>query len=502
MDKMSIIITSLNEELYLNKTILNILENAEGEIEIIVVLDGWEPSERIEDKRIIYIKHQEPIGQRHSINEAARIATGNYMGKLDAHCAVGPGFDKIIIRDCEYDMTMIPMMFNLDVETWTPKYFNDWDYAIKKGKANPYMFIGWKDNRMRALYYPGKIRKKIYIDGKNKPVDETMCCMGPGFFMHTKRFWELDGCDENHGHWGQQGVEISCKAWLSGGRLMTNKNTWFAHFFRGGGVPEGHKGGFPYSIRQSKIDAARDYSEDMWLNNKWSKQTRTMEWLVNKFNPPTWDGYFEFDREEFKEVRFSLKRRFKTFAKFYQHIHRQKNLPEWKGIQILKMPSDLLNYAEVIQETKPDRIVEIGTKFGGSALFFQDMLDLNGNGGKVITIDIKEQVKQKDPRIKYIIGSSLDVVDEIAKLTNGKKTMLIIDGNHSRKHVKWELHRYHHIVSKGCYLVVEDCYIDRGLYGPGHAKNWFLERYKGFKQTERCEKFIVGVCMDGWLLKT
>ena len=138
----------------------------------------------------------------------------------------------------------------------------------------------------------------------------------------------------------------------------------------------------------------------------------------------------------------------------------------------------------------------------GSALFFQDMLDLNGNGGKVVTIDIKEQVKQKDTRIKYITGSSLDVVDEIAKLTNGKRTMLIIDGNHSRKHVKWELHRYHHIVSKGCYLVVEDCYIDRGLYGPGHAKNWFLERYKGFKQTERCEKFIVGVCMDGLLLKT
>ena len=98
MDKLSIIIPSLNEELYLNKTISNILENASGEIEIIAVLDGWEVSERINDRRVIYIKHQESIGQRHSINEAAKIATGNYLGKLDAHCAIGKGFDKIIIR--------------------------------------------------------------------------------------------------------------------------------------------------------------------------------------------------------------------------------------------------------------------------------------------------------------------------------------------------------------------------------------------------------------------
>ena len=86
------------------------------------------------------------------------------MMKLDAHCAVGKDFDTILIRDCEYDMTMIPAMFNLDVETWTPKYFNDWDYSVKKGKLNPYMFIGWKDGRMRAIYQPGKIRKEIVLN--------------------------------------------------------------------------------------------------------------------------------------------------------------------------------------------------------------------------------------------------------------------------------------------------------------------------------------------------
>jgi len=488
MDKVSVIIPSRNEELYLNKTINNILENACGEIEVLAVLDGWEPSERITDNRVVYIENPEPIGQRPSINKAAKQATGNYIMKLDAHCAVGPEFDKILIRDCEYDMTMVPAMFNLDVETWKPKYFDDWAHSIKKGKLNPYMFIGWKDGHMRSLYYPGRIRKELYNKGKNKPVDETMGCMGPGFFMHTKRFWELEGCDEAHGHWGQQGVEVACKAWLSGGRLMTNKNTWFAHFFRGGGVPEGHKRGFPYHILQKSIDRARDYSEDLWLNNKWHKQTRKMEWLVEKFDPPTW---------EIKMDRMTM------FAKMYNHIHRRMNDALWRGIPLWKFPTDISLYHEVIHEKKPDFIIEIGTAKGGASLYFADMLDLCNPGGKVITVDIRDRLETpRDDRITYIIADSSkrETARQIRDMVSGK-VMVTIDGNHSRKHVKWDLHHYSPLVTAGQYLVVEDCYTDRGIYGPGEAKEWFLRHNTNFKQTDRCHRYLVGMTMDGWLIK-
>ena len=47
----SVLIPSLNEELYLNKTIQNVLENARGDIEVIPILDGWEPTSRIDDPR-------------------------------------------------------------------------------------------------------------------------------------------------------------------------------------------------------------------------------------------------------------------------------------------------------------------------------------------------------------------------------------------------------------------------------------------------------------------
>ncbi|MGW8179903.1 MAG: CmcI family methyltransferase, partial [bacterium] len=470
--KLSVIIPSLNEEQYLDKTVRNVLANAEGEIEVIAILDGWQPTQWVtDDKRVIYIRHNEPIGQRPSINEAMRIASGSHMMKLDAHCAVGKGFDKILIRDCEYDMTMVPAMFNLDVETWQPRDIDNLDIATRRGKYNPYMFIGWKDGRLRACYYPGNLRKQLYTERKDIPIDETMCCMGPGWFMHTKRFWELDGCDENHGHWGQQGVEVACKAWLSGGRLMTNKNTWFAHFFRGGGVPEGHQKGFPFKLSQAAVDRARDYSEDLWLNNKWDKQTRTMEWLVEKFNPPTWNGHNPKAKVEAPDKRMDL------FIPMYKHIHHRKRDAIWKGVTLWKFPTDMQLYHEAIFDKKPDVIVEIGTAHGGSSLYLQDMLDMINPGARVITIDIRDRLKMsRDPRITYIIGDSTkeSTYNKVKALINeNDKVMVTIDGNHDRVPVKWDLHWYSRLVTKEQYLVVEDCYTDKGKWGPCEAKEWF-----------------------------
>ena len=497
MSKVSVIIPSLNEEMYLNKTILNVLENATGDIEIIPVLDGWEPEQRISDYRVKYLKHDKPHGQRPSINEAARMATGNFIMKLDAHCAVGKGFDEILARDCKYTDTMIPAMFNLDVETWSPKSFDDWDKAVSRGKLNIHMYVGWKDGRLRTQYYSSKERKRLWERDKGKDIVETMSCMGPAFFMHKDRFWELGGCDEGHGHWGQQGIEVACKAWLSGGRLVSNKNTWFAHFFRGGGVPEGHKSGFPYSISQRQVDRARSYSEDLWLKNKWEKQQRTMEWFVKKFNPPSWEGKINTD----DSILGVSKERMKMFIPMYKHIHKRKHDALWKGVPFWKFPTDIALYHEAIWETKPDTIVEIGTANGGSAIYFQDMLDLCNPGGKVITVDIRDRLSMpKDPRIFYVIGDSTKKESaEIVKSLVRGKVMVTIDGNHDRIPVKWDLHNYSPFVTSGQYLVVEDCFTHKGLFGPGEALEWFLNNHSDFVQTHNCRRYMIGMTMGGWL---
>jgi len=302
---LSVIIPARNET-YLERTIKNVLKNSRGEIEIIVILDGWIPDPQIKtDNRVTFLHYKDSIGQRKAINEGVKRCKGKYIMKLDAHCAVDEGFDVKLAQDCEYDWTVVPRMYNLDHKTWLPK----------RHKLTDYMYISsmTADKPFRAMYYTGKEYHKLH---KNKAlIDDIMCCMGPCFFMYKDRFLELGGCDEAHGGWGQQGVEVSLKAWLSGGSLKVNKKTWFAHWFRG-------DVGFPYSLSGKAVQKARKYSQNLWLNNKWDKQTRKLDWVINKFNPPEWEketdgmtviyytanilkGYFE--RSVIKQLEIAVK---------------------------------------------------------------------------------------------------------------------------------------------------------------------------------------------------
>jgi glycosyltransferase involved in cell wall biosynthesis len=273
----SIIIPARNEQ-YLEKTIRSVLNAAQGEIEILVMLDGYlpDPPINMKDDRVIFHHSPEPIGQRQSINKAAKIARGKYIMKLDAHCAIDNGFDVKLAADCEYDWTVIPTMERLDITTWKPR---------RRGAVN-YMYITppTAEKPFRAQYYEGKEKDNFQHQPRNKKmIDDIMCCMGPCFFMHKKRFWDLGGCDEGHGGWGQQGIEVACKAWLSGGALKVNKKTWFAHWFRVGGIK------CPWPMSGRKQEEARKYSRDLWLNNKWFGQKHNFQWMVDKFNPPGWE---------------------------------------------------------------------------------------------------------------------------------------------------------------------------------------------------------------------
>lgn len=271
---LSIIIPARNEK-YLEPTIRDILRNASGEIEIIVELDGWLPDPQIHcnDNRVIFVHHKESIGQRQCVNHGARLAKGKYIMKCDAHCAFDKGFDVKLVADCEPSWTVIPRMYNLDVENWKPKLHKRTDYM--------YISSPTTEKPFRASYYTGSEYHRQHR--KKALIDDTMACMGPCWFIHKDRFFEQGGCDEGHGSWGAMSVEVALKAWLSGGALKVNKKTWFAHYFRGGV-------GFPYHISGKDVEKARRYSQDLWLNDKWDKATRKLQWVVDKFKPPTWEN--------------------------------------------------------------------------------------------------------------------------------------------------------------------------------------------------------------------
>ena len=98
--------------------------------------------------------------------------------------------------------------------------------------------------------------------------------------MRRERFLALGGLDEAHGSWGQFGTELACKSWLSGGQQVVNKLTWFAHLFR---TRSGFS--FPYEQHGSQIQRAREYSQRLWLENRWPGQVRPLAWLLDYFAP-------------------------------------------------------------------------------------------------------------------------------------------------------------------------------------------------------------------------
>jgi glycosyltransferase involved in cell wall biosynthesis len=301
---LSVIIAARNEQ-FLSNTIENVLNNAKGNTEIIVICDGYWPNPPIYDNPKIMIIHPtESIGQRAATNLGARASQAKYVMKLDAHCAVDEGFDVKLIENCQSDWTVIPSMYSLHAFDWKCCECENQTYQgtkpdfCKKCQATTFEMVMLWQPRMKRFTTSWRFDKNMQFqywrDHGRRPesqVDllETMSCIGCCFFMERERFLSLGGMDEGHGSWGQFGTELACKAWLSGGKMVTNKKTWMAHMFRTGNFASPGHSTFPYPLSQEAIDRARAYSRDLWLNDRWSLAIRPLSWLVDRFAPvPDW----------------------------------------------------------------------------------------------------------------------------------------------------------------------------------------------------------------------
>ncbi len=139
-------------------------------------------------------------------------------------------------------------------------------------------------------------------------------------------------------------------------------------------------------------------------------------------------------------------------------------------IPSMKGPQDLRRYSIVIDNTRPDLIIQTGTAYGGSALWFAhnwyfggpDVVTIDTNYGRIANRLVN------DEKITLLTGSSIDaaVLREVEKRAcQYQRVMVVLDSDHSADHVAAEIDAYGPLVSSGGYLVVED-----GIYdfaGPG-----------------------------------
>lgn len=296
---LSVIIPARNEQ-FLARTVENILANIRGKTEVIVVLDGYWDDPGVPDAPNVTVLHYEQsIGQRAATNQAVRLSTAKYVMKIDAHCVVDEGFDVKMIAGMKKDnWTMVPVMYNLHGFDWVCAnghriYQGPTPKACLQCKAPMHKEIVFAPrwSRKSTFYrFDKTLHFQYWGSFKDRPEakDEfppSLSLQGSCFMLTRERYWALNICDENHGSWGQQGTEVACKTWLSGGEVRVNPNTWYSHLFR----TQGGDFGFPYPLAGSDVDKARKYSRSLFLEGKWDKAIHPLSWLIEKFAPvPDW----------------------------------------------------------------------------------------------------------------------------------------------------------------------------------------------------------------------
>lgn len=304
---LSILIPSRNE-MFLKNTIEDALIHIEADTEIIALLDGeWADPPLVQHERVNVIYTNKAVGQRAGTNLAANLARGKYLMKVDAHCSFDQGFDRKMIefmKEVGDDVTSIPIMRNLHAFDWkcyhcgwktyqgpTPKECGQCkkrDKIRRKilwfGKPNPQSTSYCFDAEPHFQYFEAwKHRDPYTTDKKTKGYTETMSLQGSCFMCTREKFWELGLSGEELGNWGNQGIELACKTWLSGGRVLVNHKTWYAHMFR----TQGGDFGFPWPAGGHETQKTKDNVKDLFWNKKWDKQVKPLSWLIRKFSPVT-----------------------------------------------------------------------------------------------------------------------------------------------------------------------------------------------------------------------
>jgi cephalosporin hydroxylase len=195
----------------------------------------------------------------------------------------------------------------------------------------------------------------------------------------------------------------------------------------------------------------------------------------------------------------------------------------WMGRPIIAYPQDMIAMQEIIWEVKPDIIIETGVAHGGSIVYYASLLELIGNEGFVIGIDIdirshnRELIEQHQmfKRIKLIEGSSIDenIVNQVKSLVpSGKKVMICLDSNHTHDHVLRELELYAPLTSVNSYCVVfdtvvEDLPVDYKWERPWGVGNnpktavfEYLKEHKEFEIDSSIDnKLLISVAPSGYL---
>ena len=231
---------------WIERTVKSVGDNAVGPIEILCDPD---------------VKH---VGHRVLMNRMARRAKGKYLLRLDAHCAMSPGWDARMKASCGPKTIVKVMLDALDQKKWTGGYQDAGFIALDSEFNNTYP--KWKQIGMREIEEPS-----MSIAG---------CC----WMIQKDHYWQHDGCDEELGIREGGGLEWALKAWLTGGEVLIRTDVVCCHLYRPPeiGVNDAEKTCEPMAMLAQK-----------WASGMGKGQIYGLYWLAHRF-----EQYLEFGESD------------------------------------------------------------------------------------------------------------------------------------------------------------------------------------------------------------
>jgi glycosyltransferase involved in cell wall biosynthesis len=224
---LSVIIPSYKDPLVV-PTIKDILSKSETNIEIIVVIDGYKPSFVIPtDNRVKVIVNKRNVGMRESINIGVANSEGKYLMRTDEHCMFDKGFDRIILETIKDNWIVVPKRKFLDTEKFEVME------ELRPIEFEKLVIIDVPDEQGVRKFSSERWNRRSE-ELKEVMIAENMAYQGSCWFA-SRNLWNdvivrLES--EGYGTHYQDSTEMSFKTWQSGGFVMLNKNTWYAHKHR------------------------------------------------------------------------------------------------------------------------------------------------------------------------------------------------------------------------------------------------------------------------------
>ena len=199
---------------------------------------------------------------------------------------------------------------------------------------------------------------------------------------------------------------------------------------------------------------------------------------------------------------------------------------EWCGVPVIKHPDDIVLLQEIIWSLKPSVVIETGVARGGSLVLSATLISMTGLKSKVLGIDIQVFPHTQNALQKWIEMNQIEILEcdsssdiarnKLLSLTrdSNEPMLLILDSNHSEKHVHKELQVLAPCLPIGSVVIVADTiieempenYYEDRPWGKGNnplsALNLFMSENDDFViENQWSKRSLMGECRNGIIRK-